>query len=168
MTPLDGFRLRQFSWNHSFNPCGSTRSRGIKRHQSHYRNTKEAFDGSLRNWKTSSCLAEFFYRRQPKTFNFMFSVTNQLQYLRPETSDGITHIKDLTAKTRVALIERICVPCMELCAALLGSKLGEATLATISDIRFILPNVFAWTDSQVTIACLREVPRKWKTFVANR
>ena len=44
----------------------------------------------------------------------------------------------------------------------------EATLAAISDKLFIIPTVFAWTDSQVTVAWLRELPRKWKTFVANR
>ena len=44
----------------------------------------------------------------------------------------------------------------------------EATLAAISDKRFIIPTVFSWTDSQVTVAWLRELPRKWKTFVANR
>ena len=89
-------------------------------------------------------------------------------YMRQETSEGTTYVKMLAAKTRVAPIKYICVPGMELCAALLGSKLVEVTLAAISDKRFIIPTVFAWTDSQVTIAWLREFPRKWKTFVANR
>ena len=75
-----------------------------------------------------------------------------LVYMRQETSEGTTHVKMLTAKTRVAPIKCICVPRMELCAALLGSKLVEATLAAISDKRFIIPTVFAWTDYQVTIA----------------
>ena len=64
-------------------------------------------------------------------------------YMRQETSEGTTHVKMLTAKTRVAPIKCICVPrSMELCAALIGSKLVEAT--PISDKRFIIPTVFAW------------------------
>ena len=91
-----------------------------------------------------------------------------VMYMRQETSEGTTYVKMLTTKTRVAPIKCICVPRMELCAALLGSKLVETTLAAISDKRFIIPTVFAWTDSQVKIASLREFHRKWKTFVANR
>ena len=88
--------------------------------------------------------------------------------MRQETSEGTTHVKMLTAKTRVASIKCICVPRMELCAALLGSNPVEATLAAISDKRFITPTVFAWTESQVTFAWLQEFLRKWKTFGANR
>ena len=88
--------------------------------------------------------------------------------MRQETSECTTHVKILTAKTRVAPITCTCVQRMEFCAALLGSKLVEATLAAISDQRFIIPTVFFWNDSQVIIALLKEFPRKWKTFVANR
>ena len=89
-------------------------------------------------------------------------------YIRQETSEGTTHVKIFTAKTRVAPITCTCVPRMELCAALLGSNLVEATLATISIQRFIIPTVFVWNDSQIIIAWLKIFPRKWKTFVANR
>ena len=89
-------------------------------------------------------------------------------YMRQETSEGTPHVKMLTAKTRVAPIKCICVPRMELCAALLGSKLVEATLAAISDKRFIIPTVFAWTDYQVTIAWLREFPEKFPRNSTSR
>ena len=74
----------------------------------------------------------------------------------------------LTAKTRVAPINSVCVPRLELCAALIGAKLVEAVKNAISDERFPNPKVFAWSDSTVTIAWLEDFPRKWKTFVANR
>ena len=146
MTPLDGFRLRRFNWNYSNNSSGWTRSHGIKRYQSHYRNDMDAFDSSLKNWKTSSCLAEFFCRRKPKSLNFKFSVTHQLQHPKlscicDKKPAKAPHVKMVTAKAQVTRIKCICVPRMEVSAALLGSKLMEATLAAISDKRFVIPTV---------------------------
>ena len=88
-------------------------------------------------------------------------------FIREET-DNFIETKMLTAKTRVAPIKSVCVPRLELCAALLGAKLVEAVTNAISDERFPTPKVFAWSDSTVTIAWLQDYPRKWKTFVANR
>ena len=88
-------------------------------------------------------------------------------YVRQQL-EQTAHTQMIAAKTRVAPIKSLCVPRLELCAALLGAQLLEATLAAINDSRFPKPEIFAWTDSQVTIAWLKEMPRKWKTFVANR
>ena len=88
-------------------------------------------------------------------------------FIRQET-DNFIETKMLTAKTRVAPIKSVCVPRLEICAALLGAKLFEAVTNAISDERFPTPKVFAWSDSTVTIAWLQDYPRKWKTFVANR
>ena len=74
----------------------------------------------------------------------------------------------LTAKTRVAPIRSLCVPRLELCAALLGANLVQAVSSSLSYQRFPTSKVYAWTDSTVTIAWLQDFPRKWKTFVANR
>ncbi|XP_075243724.1 uncharacterized protein LOC142337975 [Convolutriloba macropyga] len=82
--------------------------------------------------------------------------------------DDRVHTQMLTAKTRVAPIKTLCVPRLELCAAPLGAQLSQAVKEDIIDNRFPNPKVFAWTDSQVTLAWIKDIPKKWKTFVANR
>ena len=88
-------------------------------------------------------------------------------YIR-QSFDGSVHTRMLTAKTRVAPIRSLCVPRLELCSALLGANLVEAVSSSLSDQRFPTSKVYAWTDSTVTLGWLQDLPRKWKTFVANR
>ena len=82
--------------------------------------------------------------------------------------DGSVDTRMLTAKTRVAPIGSLCVPRLELCAALFGAKLVEAVSSSLSDQRFPTSKMYAWRDSTVTLAWLQDFPRKWKAFVANR
>ena len=88
-------------------------------------------------------------------------------YIR-QSFDGSFHTRMLTAKTRVAPIRSLCVPRLELCAALLGANLVEAVSSSLSDQRFPTTKVYARTDSTITLAWPRDFPGKWKTFVANR
>ena len=46
--------------------------------------------------------------------------------------------------------------------------MSQAVKEAINDSRFPNPKVFAWTDSQMTLAWIKDKPRKWKFFVANR
>ena len=62
-------------------------------------------------------------------------------FIRQET-ENFVETKMLTAKTRVAPIKSVCVPRLELCAALLGAKLVQAVTNAISDERFPTPKVF--------------------------
>ena len=87
-------------------------------------------------------------------------------YVREQMDDRV-HTQMLTAKTRVAPIKTLCV-CLELYAALLGAQLSPAVEEAINDSRFPNPKIFARTDSQVTLAWIKDIPRKWKNFVANR
>ena len=88
-------------------------------------------------------------------------------YVREQMDDQV-HTQMLTAKTRVAPIKTLCVPRLELCAAPLGAHLSQAVKEAINESRFPNPKVFTWTNSQVTLAWIKDKPRKWKFFVANR
>lgn len=86
-------------------------------------------------------------------------------YLRVENLDGQICTKLIASRTRVAPVKTISLPRLELCGALLLSRLlkqvGEAMRQPTS-------NMFAWTDSLIVIAWLSGEPNKWKPFVANR
>ena len=88
-------------------------------------------------------------------------------YVREQMDDRV-HTQVITAKTSVAPIKTLCVPRLELCAALLGAQLSQAVKKAINDSRFPNPKVFARTDSQVSLPWIKDILRKWKTFVANR
>lgn len=87
-------------------------------------------------------------------------------YLKSTDEMGITHVNIVTAKTKVAPVEKeISIPRMELCAALLAAKLifEVAQILHVPKERLV-----AWTDSMVVLAWLRGEPSRWTTFVSNR
>lgn len=87
-------------------------------------------------------------------------------YIKTGDGDGNIHVNIVTAKTKVAPIEKeISIPRLELCAALLGTKL-LFEVAQILDIS--KDKLFAWSDSMVVLAWLRGEPSRWNTFVSNR
>ena len=57
-------------------------------------------------------------------------------YIR-QSFDGTVHTRMLTAKTRVAPIGSLCVPRLELCAALLGANLVEAVSSTFPNTKSV-------------------------------
>lgn len=86
-------------------------------------------------------------------------------YARVETEDGTINTKLVAARTRVAPLRTISIPRLELCGALLLSRL----LKQVSQaMRIPSSQIFAWTDSTIVLAWLAGDPHKWKLFVANR
>lgn len=87
-------------------------------------------------------------------------------YMRVVDQTGEVHVSLVTAKTKVAPIEKeISIPRMELCGAALATKL----IFEVSQVMDISKeNLYAWTDSTIVLAWLRGLPNRWTTFVSNR
>ncbi|XP_011859356.1 PREDICTED: uncharacterized protein LOC105556853 [Vollenhovia emeryi] len=86
-------------------------------------------------------------------------------YLRCTTSSRVKTVRLICSKTRVAPIKRLSLPRLELCAAVLLSKLYEAVVRAFT---LSLDEVYFWSDSMIALHWIRTSPHKLKTFVANR
>ncbi|XP_053596567.1 uncharacterized protein LOC128668212 [Microplitis demolitor] len=74
-----------------------------------------------------------------------------------------THL--VCSKSRVAPVSSLSLPRLELCAALLLSRLYDVAIKTLLlDIK----DVFLWSDSTITLHWINTPPHLLKTFVANR
>ncbi|KAJ8938355.1 hypothetical protein NQ318_000147 [Aromia moschata] len=75
----------------------------------------------------------------------------------------------IISKSKVAPTRsnKLTIPRLELCGAVLLSKLLHMVVQTYSGVLSI-SDVVAWTDSSIVLSWIHSSPHRWKTFVMNR
>ena len=89
-------------------------------------------------------------------------------YIVATDSHGRRKSSLLVAKTKVAPVKTQSVPRLELCFALLGTKLFQSVIKSIAQTPVVIEEIFAWTDSTRVLCWLSKEPSRWSTFVSNR
>ncbi|XP_035914695.1 uncharacterized protein LOC118513244 isoform X1 [Anopheles stephensi] len=86
-------------------------------------------------------------------------------YVRSVSTRGEVLVRLMISKSKVTpLFQRMTIARLELCGALLASRLYEQVKQAIGRDE----PTFLWTDSMTTWHWIHSPPSRWKTFVANR
>ncbi|GBM66234.1 hypothetical protein AVEN_27917-1 [Araneus ventricosus] len=86
-------------------------------------------------------------------------------YVKSINSNGGSEVKLLISKSRVAPLKFVTIPRLELCAAVLLSKLMRRVLRAL---KLDVSKTYFWTDSTIVLSWLEKECKELKTFVANR
>lgn len=88
-------------------------------------------------------------------------------YVRCEYKDKKTEVTLLTSKSKVADLQTITLPRMELCAAKLAAEMVYRVAKSFEIVQTNY-DAFYWTDSEIVLHWLRKFPSELKVFVGNR
>ena len=97
-------------------------------------------------------------------FNASESAYAAAVYIRVASSEEDVQVTIVMAKTNVAPIKRLTIPCLELCGALILARVMHH-VAKMLDID--TNEVYPWTESTVVLGWLCRNPDRFKTFVGN-
>ncbi|GFW18571.1 integrase catalytic domain-containing protein [Trichonephila clavipes] len=85
-------------------------------------------------------------------------------YLRCINTSGEISVRLLCSKSKVAPLKSITIPRLELCGAVLLSKLLKRTL---NAFKVNISQIYLWTDSSIVLAWIKKPFAQLKTFVRN-
>ena len=86
-------------------------------------------------------------------------------YCRSTNVDGTVSVALVAAKSKVSPIKVLSLPRLELCGALLLTRLINKLKISLQDKEM---KVFAWTDSSIVLHWLSSPPKQWSVFIGNR
>ncbi|GFX60305.1 integrase catalytic domain-containing protein [Trichonephila clavipes] len=86
-------------------------------------------------------------------------------YIRCINTSGEISVSLLCSKSKVAPLKSITIPRLELCGAVLLSKLLKRTLDVF---KVNISQIYLWTDSSIVLAWIKKPLAQLKTFVRNR
>ncbi|GFX23515.1 integrase_H2C2 domain-containing protein [Trichonephila clavipes] len=86
-------------------------------------------------------------------------------YLRCINTSAEISVRLLCSKSKVAPLKSITIPRLELCGAVLLSKLLKRTLDAF---KVNISQIYLWTDSSIVLAWIKKPLAQLKTFVRNR
>ena len=86
-------------------------------------------------------------------------------YVRFENAGGLVHCNSLVAKSRQAHVKPMTIPRLELSAAVLAVKIDRVLR---EELEFAIDKSIFWSDSTAVLQYIRNVDKRFHTFVANR
>lgn len=113
------------------------------------------------------CIKGKDYSQEATMQVHVFNDASQLAYttsvfLRVETNNNVS-VQLVQAKSRIAPINKMTIPRLELMGCILGARMGKSVIESLSTE----VQVYYWTDSTTALAWIRRND-EWGTFVGNR
>lgn len=88
-------------------------------------------------------------------------------YLHVTDKSGNATMNLVCSKSKVAPLKIVSLARLELCAALILSRLVKSIIDTYEN-RVFINDIFAFSDSKIALSWIHSSPHRWQTFVANR